>query len=85
MKSRNRSTYRLLALISLLFVCMMLFISCDTVEDPPKETNAPTDAPNNNATGTPTDAPTEPHVHEFGEWTVVTEATCTAAGLSEGL
>lgn len=55
------------------------------MEDPPKETNAPTDAPNNNATDAPTDATAEPHVHEFGEWAVVTEASCTAAGLSEGL
>lgn len=65
---------RLLALSFLLLICVILFTSCMMGSNTPTDngfTDKETDAGNNQ---------TELHVHEFGDWAVTTEPTCTEVG-----
>ena len=71
--------------ISVLLICVMLFAACDE-KDPAVSTTIgkeTTTAPVATTTIIITTAPvttTAPHVHEWGEWKVSTEATCTTNG-----
>ena len=66
----------------LLLVCVFAFSSCDgrgqtsVTEDANSETSYETETE-------PKVSETEAHVHAFGEWQSVSEATCTAAGSQE--
>ena len=81
MKMQSNLAHRLLALTSLLLICAMLFTSCNmgggqaTEPSTPTETSKPTEDSkftDNNQT--------ETHVHEWSEWAVTLEPTCTAVG-----
>ena len=81
---------RLMALISLLLVCAMLFASCNTGDSHPTAPSTPSDTSKpTEATDTPdsTDKETdegnnqtEPHEHAWSDWTVTTEPTCSVQG-----
>ena len=66
-----------LALI-LLLTCMFAFSACDR-EDTPQTSTDTTSGTTDNTTESKTDA----HVHAFGEWLTVKEATCTVKGEQE--
>lgn len=63
---KNKMKVLLLTCIALL-ACMLIFSSCDR-EDLPQQPS------------TPSSPESETHIHAFGEWTTVKEATCTANG-----
>lgn len=66
-----------LALI-LLLVCVFAFSACDGGDTP----QTPNDTPSGTTDNT-TESETDAHVHAFGEWTTVKDATCTVKGEQE--
>ena len=66
-----------LALI-MLIVCVFAFSSCDSGDTP----QTPNDTPSGTTDNT-TESETDAHVHAFGEWTTVKDATCTVKGEQE--
>ena len=66
-----------LALI-LSLVCMFAFSACDIGDTP----QTPNDTPSGTTDNT-TESETDAHVHDFGEWTTVKDATCTVKGEQE--
>ena len=71
----KRRVYFGLILCFALFVCTLVLTACDLGEQPA--------IPGDTATleQTETEAPEQPeHVHEFGEWVVIKEPTCTEDG-----
>jgi len=59
-------------MLILLFICVFAFSACDNNNQPQTPSN-PTDGTTENGT----------HVHSFGNWVVLKEATCTAKGEKE--
>ena len=92
MKTQNTLARRLLAVTSLLLICAMLFASCNVEGSQPTEPSTPTETPNHTNESKPTDNgstdketdegndQTEPHVHDWSDWTVTTEPTCADKG-----
>ena len=66
-----------LALI-MLIVCVFAFSACDSGDTP----QTPNDTPSG-TTDNATESETDAHVHAFGEWTTVKDATCTVKGEQE--
>ena len=66
-----------LALI-LLLVCVFAFSACDSGDT----SHTPNDTPLGTSDNT-TESETDAHVHAFGEWTTVKDATCTVKGEQE--
>ena len=66
-----------LALI-MLIVCMFAFSACDSGDTP----QTPNDTPSGTTDNT-TESETDAHVHAFGEWTTVKDATCIVKGEQE--
>ena len=66
-----------LALI-LLLVCMFAFFVCDSGDT----SQTPNDTPSGTMDNT-TESEKDAHVHAFGEWTTVKDATCTVKGEQE--
>jgi len=62
----------------LLIVCVFAFSSCDSGDTP----QTPNDTPSGTTDNT-TESETDAHVHAFGEWTTVKDATCTVKGEQE--
>lgn len=74
----KRRVYFGLILCFALLVCTLVLTACDFGEQPA--------IPGDTATleQTETEAPEQPeHVHEFGEWVVIKEPTCTEYGVKE--
>ena len=81
MKAQHNWTHRLLALTSLLLVCIVLFASCNAGGNIPTDTSKPTEEHKPTDT-TPTDKETdagnnqtEPHIHTWSDWVVTKEPT----------
>lgn len=71
-----------------LLACALMFTACNGGNKPqtPSGTtngNATDDSTTDNVTDGTTEPETEAHVHSFGEWTTVKEATCTEKGEQE--
>ena len=71
-----------------LLACALMFTACDSGNKPqtPSGTtagNTTGDAITDDATDGMTEPATEAHVHSFGEWTTVKEATCAQKGEQE--
>ena len=81
MTLQHNWTRRLLALTSLLLICAMLFTSCNMGGGQPLETSdlTETSKPTEDSKSTDNNQ-TETHVHEWSEWRVTLEPTCTAVG-----
>ena len=74
-----RKTMKKVLLVCLaLLACALMFTACDSGN----ETQTPSGTTNGTTDGT-TGLETEAHVHSFGEWTTVKEATCTEKGEQE--
>ena len=92
MKLQHNWARRLLALTAILFVCTLLFASCNSGDSQPTDSSTPTEAPNHTNESKPTDNgstdketdvgndQTEPHVHAWSEWALTTAPTCTEKG-----
>ena len=86
MKKQRNWKPQIVPLVFILLICAVLFTSCFDRNDTPTETPTPNDS---TATGNESGSSegsdtgnnqTEPHVHEWSEWTVTTEPTCTEEG-----
>ena len=81
-----KKTMKLALLICLaLLTCTLIFTACDIVNKvkiPSNTTDGNTSEESTmyEATGSTTEPETETHIHEFGKWTTVKEATCTEKG-----
>ncbi len=84
-----RKTMKLALLVCLaLLACALMFTACDSgneTQTPSNTTDGSTteDSTTDGATDGTTELETEAHVHSFGEWTTVKEATCTEKGEQE--
>ncbi len=66
-----------LALI-LLFICVFAFSACDSGNTPQTPNDTPSDTTDNT-----TESETDAHIHTFGEWITIKDATCTVKGEQE--
>ena len=74
-----RKTMKKVLLVCLaLLACALMFTACDS----DNENQTPSDTTDSTTDGK-TESETDEHVHAFGEWTTVKEATCTAKGEQE--
>ena len=62
----------------LLLLCAFVFSACDNVDQPQSSTDTPTGTTDNATESNP-----DTHIHAFGEWIIVKEATCTVNGEQE--
>ncbi len=66
-----------LALV-LLFICVFTFSACDSGDIPQTPNDTPSDTTDNT-----TESETDAHIHTFGEWITIKDATCTVKGEQE--